>query len=294
MNRRRFLTIAAAFAASPVAAGHGVAAPTPAIWTGRALGADARVVLLGASAADARRIFAGIEAEVRGVEGHFSLHADSALVRLNRDGRLAHPAPEIVEIFALAGAIHDATGGAFDPTVQPLWTATALGRGQDAARKLIGWHRVRVTPDEIRLDPGMALTFNGIAQGHAADRVAAHLRRAGCSDVLIDMGEVMALGRNGAALWQAGIAAPDGTTIARIALSDRALATSSPMGTRIGAGAGHIIDPSGGAARWSTVSVSAKDAATADALSTAFCVMDAGAIARTLAHLPAARIEAIA
>ena len=35
------------------------------------------------------------------------------------------------------------------------------------------------------------------------------------------------------------------------------------------------------------------DAATADALSTAFCLMDADAIGRALGRFPAARIEAI-
>lgn len=288
MNRRRFLTIAAAFAACPAQAA------TPQIWTGRALGTEARIVLHGADRQAAAGLFARVEAELARIESHFSLHADSALVRLNRDGRLAHPAPEVTELFTLAGRVHAATGGAFDPTVQPLWLATATGGDTAGARRLIGWQRVRVAPDEIRLAPGMALTFNGIAQGHAADRIAALLRGAGFRDVLIDMGEVAALGRNGARDWEAAIAAPDGHVLARLPLRDRALATSSPMGTRIGAGAGHILDPRGGSARWTTVAVSAADAATADALSTAFCVMDRAAIGRALALFPGARIEALA
>ncbi len=287
MNRRRFLTIAAAFAACPARAG------TPQVWTGRALGAEARIVLHGAAAHEAAGLFARVEAELARIESHFSLHADSALVRLNRDGRLAHPAPDMTDLFALAGRVHAATGGAFDPTIQPLWLATARGGDTEGARRLIGWHRVRVAPDEIRLAPGMALTFNGIAQGHAADRVAALLRGAGFRDVLIDMGEIVALGRNGARDWEALIAAPDGTELARTGLSDRALATSSPMGTRIGAGAGHILDPRGGGARWSTVAVSAADAATADALSTAFCLLDRPMIDAALAKFPGTRIEEI-
>lgn len=288
MNRRRFLTIAAAFAACPARAG------VPQVWTGRALGAEARIVLHGAAAHEAAGLFARVEAELARIESHFSLHTDSALVRLNRDGRLGHPAPEVTELFALAGRIHAATGGAFDPTIQPLWLATATGGDTEGARRLIGWHHVRVAPEEIRLSPGMALTFNGIAQGHAADRIAALLRGAGFGDVLIDMGEVAALGRNGTRDWEALIAAPDGAELARIGLCDRALATSSPMGTRIGGGAAHILDPRGGRPRWSTVSVSAPDAATADGLSTAFCVMDHAAIDRALAGFPGARIEAIA
>jgi len=113
----------------------------------------------------------------------------------------------------------------------------------------------------------------------------------GFGDVLIDIGEVMALGRNGDRAWQAAIAAPDGAELARIGLSDRALATSSPAGTRIGGGAPHILHPTGLPPRWTTVAVSAPDAATADALSTAFCLMGRDEIAGAIAAFPTARVE---
>lgn len=287
MNRRRFLTISAAAMAVPAKAAE------PAIWTGRALGADARIVLLGADPHRTTRLFAKVRAELARVESHFSLHQDSALTRLNRDGRLSHPAPEFAGLFALANEMHSATAGAFDPTIQPLWQAVASGADVEAARALVGWHRVRITRDDIRIDPGMALTFNGIAQGHAADRVADLLRREGFTDVLVDMGEVMALGRNHARDWQAAVATPEGRELIRLGLSDRALATSSPMGTRIGTGTAHILHPTGQPPHWSTVAVSADRAATADALSTAFCLMDETAIETALSCFPDARVEVI-
>ncbi|OYX44481.1 MAG: hypothetical protein B7Z02_05110 [Rhodobacterales bacterium 32-67-9] len=287
MHRRRFLTIAAAAVALPARAAE------PAIWTGRAMGADARIVLHGASPALARQLFRRVERELIRIEGHFSLHTESALTRLNRDGRLSRPAPEMLEVLRLSDRVHRATGGAFDPTVQPLWLALATGGDVAAARRAVGWTRVRVSDDAIALAPGMALTFNGIAQGHAADRIAALLRAEGFGDVLIDMGEVMALGTNGGRDWQAAIAAPDGMEVARVGLADRALATSSPLGTRIGGGAPHILHPKGLPPRWSTVAVSAKDAATADALSTAFCLMGRSAIDAALAEFPDARIKAL-
>lgn len=285
LGRRRFLTIAAAALAFPARAAE------PAIWTGRAMGAEARIVLLGTDPVRARRIFRRVEAELAGLERHFSLHVDSALRRLNRDGRLFHPAPEMLAVLRLSDRVHRATGGAFDPTIQPLWLAVATGGDIEAARQSVGWERVETGEAGIALAPGMALTFNGIAQGHAADRVADLLRGEGFGDVLIDMGEVMALGTNGARDWQAAIAAPDGEELARVGLSDRALATSSPMGTRIGGGAAHILHPSGTPPRWSTVAVSAPDAATADALSTAFCLMDRAAIEAALAAFPGAALE---
>lgn len=286
MRRRRFLSLAAAFVAAPAAAKAG-----PEVWTGHALGAEARITLLGADHATARRLFRRVEAEVARIEAHFSLFRDSALTRLNRDRHLPWPAPEVTGLFALAGRVHGATGGVFDPTIQPLWLAIATGGDIAAARRLIGWHRVRLEPAEIAIDRGMALTFNGIAQGHAADRIAALMRAAGFGEVLIDMGEVVALGRREGRPWLAAIADPDGEERARTGLIDRALATSSPLGTRIGAGSAHILHPAGLPPRWSTVSVSAPDAATADALSTAFCLMDRAGIDAALAAFPGAALE---
>ena len=287
LSRRRLLTIAAAALACPVRAAE------PAIWTGRAMGAEARIVLHGADLTQARRVFRQVEAELARVERHFSLHVDSALRRLNRDARLSRPAPEMLAVLRLSDRVHTATGGAFDPTVQPLWLAMATGGDVMAARRAVGRTRVRVSDDQITLAPGMALTFNGIAQGHAADRIAALLRAEGFGEVLIDMGEVMALGRNGGRDWQAAIAAPDGAELGRVGLVNRALATSSPLGTRIGGGAAHILHPKGTPPRWSTVAVSAQDAATADALSTAFCLMDRPSIDAALAGFPDARIEVL-
>ncbi|MGL4279073.1 MAG: FAD:protein FMN transferase, partial [Albidovulum sp.] len=94
--------------------------------------------------------------------------------------------------------------------------------------------------------------------------------------------------------WRASIASPEGAALGEARLANRALATSSPMGTLIGQGNPHILGPSGQLPRWSTVSVSAPDAALADALSTAFCLMDRPAIDRALAVFPGARIELLA
>ena len=283
LSRRRFLTLAAAAIAAPARASE------PALWTGRALGADARIILEGAGARQAQRVFRRVEAALRLVESQFSLHTDSALVRLNRDRRLGWPSEEIVDLFDLSGRVHRATGGVFDPTIQPLWIAIATGGDAAAAQALIGWEKVRITDTEIRLEPGMALTFNGIAQGAAADRIAALLRAEGFGNVLIDMGEIMALGTREGRPWRAAVANPEGGEIGRVDRAGRALATSSPMGTR--AGSGHILHPQRKPAQWATVAVSAPDAATADALSTAFCLMSRDDIGNALAAFSDVRIE---
>lgn len=284
MNRRRFLTLTAA-ALAPLP-GH---AGTLTVWEGSGLGTALSLRLADATPHEARQCFARVEAEIARIESLASLHRDSALTRLNRDGQLAWPSPDLVDLLTLVGQVHRATGGAFDPTVQPLWLALSQGTDTEAARALIGWDRVRLSPREIRLDPGQALTLNGIAQGWAADRIAALLHAQGFTEALVDMGEIAALGESG---WPAVIAGPDGTPLAETRLANRALATSSPRGTLMN-GQPHILGPQGQPPLWQSVSVSAASAALADALSTAFCLMERPAIEAALAAFPAARVEVL-
>lgn len=65
------------------------------------------------------------------------------------------------------------------------------------------------------------------------------------------------------------------------------------MGTWIDRGKAYIINPKGGAQHWRLAAVSAREAAMADALSTAFCLMGRPAIEAALAQLPGARLEAL-
>jgi thiamine biosynthesis lipoprotein len=286
LNRRRFLTITAAVLATPAQA-------TETVWTGTGFGASLALRLVGGTAQHSARALRRIEAEITRLESIFSLHGDSALTRLNRDSRLSHPQDDLREVLRLSAEVHRATGGAFDPTVQPLYLALAQGGDVAAARAAIGFDRVQVSVSEIRLDRGQALTLNGIAQGWAADRIADILRAEGFDRALIDMGEVAGLGHHpDGRAWLAAIIDPAGAQIGQAMLADRALATSSPMGTVIGAGQPHILGPKGQSARWTTVSVSAPQAALADALSTAFCLLDRKRIDQALLRFADARLEA--
>lgn len=290
LNRRRFLTLTAAAALLPAAA-----QATVTDWHGTGFGAALSLRLIGGTPHHARQTLTRVESEITRIESAASLHRDSSLTRLNRDGHLAHPDPAFLALLQLVSQVHAATKGAFDPTIQPLWHAIATGQDSSDARTKIGWPRVTLNTQEIRLAPGQALTLNGIAQGWAADRITAILSAQGFTNALIDMGEISALGtREDGHSWQARITDPNGQPLADTTLSNRALATSSPLGTLIGAGKAHILHPQNHPAQWRTASVSADSAALADALSTAFCLMPRPAIDAALAAFPTARLEALA
>ncbi|MBV1926032.1 MAG: FAD:protein FMN transferase [Rhodobacteraceae bacterium] len=294
-SRRRFLTISAAaagFASTNAFAGdvqH---------WRGRALGANASMTLTGITPQHAQIIGQAVEQELTRLEQVFSLYrADSELSQLNRTGRLKQPSPEFLDVLSLSGALHAASDGAFDPTVQPLWVALMQGGNVQAARAAIGWGFVRFDTTEVRLmQPGMALTLNGIAQGYITDQIAALLRRRGLDQVLIDMGEIAAIGgRPDGQAWRAGIAMPDGQIVHHVALRDGALATSAPFGTvgPTNKELGHIIDPRENVASGpqTLVSISAATAAVADGLSTACCLLDQKAARAMVAKFPETNIE---
>lgn len=272
LTRRRFLTISAMALALPARA-------EPIRWQAQAMGAQAEVTLH-APAPLAEQAIQAVQQEIARGEALFSLYdSASALVRLNRDGRLPNPDPTFCTLLRQCDKAHHLTGGAFDPTVQPLWQALATGGDTDAARTLIGWPRVSISADQITLAPGQALSLNGIAQGYVTDRVAARLRTLGLGRVLVNIGEFSALGGP----WHLGIADPEWGLVATRTLTDRAIATSSSRATLVG-GHSHILGRT--APLWSSVSVETNSAALADALSTGFALMPENAIHTVLPRLP--------
>lgn len=298
-TRRRFLSIAAGLAcfAAPVS---GFAAAGLTEWRGTALGADAVIRL---AHPDANRLIRVALDEIARLEDIFSLYCpQSALAQLNAQGQLVAPAYELLDVLALSRQVYDATGGAFDPTVQNLWRAHAEAWADDhaptraaidAALSRTGFHHVDFSETAVILRPGTTLTLNGIAQGYIADHVAALLRAEGLSNVLIDCGEIAALGTAPEGIgWPVRIA--DGP---RLALRDLALATSAPLGTCFDAAGrvAHIIDPRTGMpvhSRWRQVSLTAPSAAFADAASTAACLARDGQELQTwIDRLSAANIS---
>ena len=300
-TRRRFLAIAGAAAGLGLARGAHAENRTAGrlyTWRGVALGATASIQLCHPDEAEARRLIALCIAEIERLERIFSLYrADTAVSRLNTAGLLDMPPLEMVDLLGRSAAVSRATGGAFDITVQPLWQRYAThfaSPGADPAGPFLGdllplvdWRGVLVGIDRIRFArPGMAITLNGIAQGYITDKVAELLRANGIEAVLLDLGEIRALGAHPTGRpWSVGLADPlsPARILQQLEATDVAVATSAGQGTLFDEAGGHthLLDPKAGgsAPAGRSVSVVAADATTADAFSTAFALMSDTAIA---------------
>jgi thiamine biosynthesis lipoprotein len=257
LSRRRFLSISAAcFVASPARA-------QVHRWQGRALGAEVEITL-DAPAEIAVPALDEARALLDQVEAQFNLfEPTSALSQLNRLGYLNNPDEMLQALMRASTQVHVATGGLFDPTVQPLWRALAEGRDTHLAQSLIGWSRVQHTESAVTLGEGQALTFNGIAQGFATDLVVEALKRAGLDQSLVNIGEFRGIGGP----WTLGISDPNFGHLGTRTITNGGIATSSPSAVPL-AGRGHILH--GHATPiWSTVSVEAEQATLADGFSTA-------------------------
>ena len=297
MKRRNFLRSslgagAAALAASGwlglgAAGANAVHGPDPLQWRDRTLLGFGTVLTLRVAHSDSRQAERALDTAVetiRHVEAQMSLfNRDSALSRLNRKGVLLRPDPDLVKVLELAQTVSARSQGAFDVTVQPLWTAFEQAAARQAlpspeavkaARAAVGWQYLTVSSDAIRLGrSGMGVTLNGIAQGFAADLVRTRLQAHGIEHALINTGEWTALGQPGNERpWLLGLQDPHNAQalIARLALDGRSVAVSADNECSFSPDRRHhhIFNPRTGysPAELSCVAVAAPSSALADAL----------------------------
>jgi len=161
----------------------------------------------------------------------------SELAQLNAAGPAGHECtPELYRALDQAHAIAEATGGAFDPTLEPLneaWDTRGQGRVPDpaarsAARSLVGWQDLALEPRTHRASLrrlGMAVDLGGMAKGVALDCAADTLRARRLHRAMLNLGgEILALGD-----WTVTVADPrDRRPVFRVGVSDAAVSTSDP------------------------------------------------------------------
>ncbi len=172
------------------------------------MGAPAKIILYHPDRSTAERLLRATAQEAERLENIFSLYrADSELTKLNRNGALASPSPDLIEVLRICHECWQASDGLFDPTVQPLWNCLKKHFSQehpsadgpsrqlwDEALAKVGFGHVLFDENRIAFSkPSMALTLNGIVQGYVTDRVTALLQREGVKHALVDMGSIARL-----------------------------------------------------------------------------------------------------
>lgn len=313
LSRRRAIAIGAAAAGLPwlCAADRADSAPFLQQWTGTSLGSPALLLLYHHDRAAAAAIVGECVAEIERLERIFALYRpESEIARLNRDSALDFPSLDLLTVLSHCQMLSELSEGAFDVSVQPLWTLYAghfFGRADPApdgplpqaierARELVDWQAIDVGRRRIALRrQGMGITLNGIAQGYVTDRVTEILRARGCERTFANMGcsEIRAAGGHADGRpWRVGLADPrrPETVVVSIDLCDRSVCTSGGYGTKFEATGRfhHLFDPRTGtsAQHYLAVSVFAARAMVADALSTALYVTPPMRASMLLAAFP--------
>jgi FAD:protein FMN transferase len=313
-TRRRVLRIVAAAAGLPLMIGALRAlAPRGQLfqWQGSVLDAVSELTLWHTDAAFAHATILRVRDEIERFERIFSLYRpDSEIVRLNAAGRLAKPSRELRTLVDESRRFSEASGGAFDISVQPLWrlyeahfwSRTDLqpdidARARDVARALVDYRQIDSGAAAISFArPGMAITLNSLAQGYITDAVADMLRNEGFERAVVDLGEFRALGRHpDGHPWRIGIRdgrSPDGVDRV-VELEDTALAVSGGYGTTFEPTGryNHIFDPHTGASANNLIDVAVigPTATAANGLSTSICVAGEAQASRLLALHPGTR-----
>ena len=223
---------------------------------------------------------------------------DSAVSTINRSAAAGPVEVEarLFELLELAQRLHTATNQAFDLTAGPLWEAWGFDRRTprvpteeelQRSRALVGGHLLELDPQRrtVRfLKEGVRVNLGSIGKGYALDRCAEALAAGGAEHFLVHASGSSIAARGDCRAdppgWMVGIPHPlrPGRRLAELRLVNRALATSGSrfqsfvhQGRRLS----HVLDPRTG---WPAEGVLAAtalapDAATADALSTAFFVL---------------------
>ncbi len=223
---------------------------------------------------------------------------DTELIRVNRNAgrRPVEVSDETFYVVTEAIRFAEMTGGAFDPTVLPLFRLWGMDSPDPAVPdereirevlELVGYEAVEIDPERRTVylpRPGMQLDLGGIAKGYAVNESARVMREMGVNHAILDFGgDIVTIGtRPDGSPWRIGVQHPGGQRGQFLGIlgSVNESVVSSGAYERFfvenGVRYHHIFDPDTGMpsdAGPTSVTVVGPDATTTDALSTAIFVM---------------------
>jgi len=240
--------------------------------------------------------FARME-EIAGVASIFD--ESSEAFRLNRDGYLDNPSPDLVQLIRLSIDYSELSDGYFDITVQPILELWGGGLWEepeevqesrlDEVRKLIGSDKIDVTDDRISFQvEGMKITLGAITKGYAVDEALKVIKDMGIEYALVAAGgDISTLGsKPNEELWNLALVNPDNTSesLAIFEINKKSVSTSGNYERYFSPDkeAHYILNPKTGYSDSQCISVTiiTESGTAADALATTVFVMgpDAGMV----------------
>ncbi len=214
--------------------------------------------------------------------------------RINEESGPVDVSAETVKMLTTGLDVSEASGGAFDPTIEPessLWDFSGETTVLPDAEKLkeaagrVDYRRLVVDGNTVTLPDDMGLDLGGVAKGYIADRLTEFLRDRGIASALINLGgNVVTIGRRATddQPWVVGIQDPKAESgVNKLTLRGESLSvvTSGNYERYFildGIRYHHLLDPRTGwpvNAGLDSVTILSKSSAIGDALSTAAYIL---------------------
>jgi len=277
------------------------------------MGTFAHIIAVAHDSGTANKSIEAAFGQLHSIEELMSYHRDdSELAGINRNA-FKEPvkiSSQTFEVLQQAIEFSKLSDGAFDVTVGPLmdlWRKAGEANTVPSddklaeARAKVGYEKVILDVNETTVRfavEGMKLDLGGIAKGYAIDKAIEAMQNCGATAGLVDVGgNIRCFGKpKGKPYWRIGLQDPNenlgfqisdfgfpaeaGKPLLILKLNDAAVATSGHyrrFALIEGKRHSHIIDTTTGSSsdKLASVTIIAKDATTADALSTAVIVLGA-------------------
>lgn len=319
LTRRSFLHIAA-FAGlaglTGIARSFPVSADDPLIFTVRKsfplMGTLLNLTVYSKDQEQAEAAVTAMFSRMQELESKLSCHQqDSEVGILNRTGFLAQPSKDLQAVLELANSVNKKTAGAFDITILPLLSlyqkqGQQLIEQPERIRGLVrsmGHQNLSSSPQQIRLTKRLdradaenaGITLDGIGKGYIVDQGVATLQKFGFQQVLVEAGgDLMVKGCKPQGVpWRIGIRNPRpkiSHELLTVQVDNMAVATSGDYFQSFSPDLRyhHIINPHTGfsSPELASCTITAPDAALADALATGCMVLGRANSMDLLADLP--------
>ena len=315
LTRRSFLHIAALAGLAGATRFFPFSSDDPRIITVREsfplMGTQLNLTVYSRDRDQAEAAIAATVSRMQGLEGKLSRHQRTSEVAiLNRTGLLNQPSRDLQTVLELANTVHSKTAGAFDITVLPLLAqyqqqGASLVSQTTLLQELvqsIGQEQLQLSSASIRLQnlqnkgawtPG--ITLDGIGKGYIVDQGVSTLKSCGFQQVLVEAGGDLLVtgGKPQGASWRIGIRKPRPAmpgNLLTVAGDTMAVATSGdyfqPFTPDLRYH--HILHPKTGFSppELASCTITAPDAALADALATGCMVLGRENSMDMLADMP--------